>query len=206
MIRIFIGSHKRFERCEPVIEYSIRKHASEPVEINFLRPEYYGMPDSGCTGFSKMRYEIPRICNYQGHAIYLDVDMILMADIAELWSYRGDYCNSTLKDCSDEVCVIDCEYWMRESKKPSGTSFSYHSHPIIDYEWNCEDWKYPLWKIEDAKIIHFTDLKCQPWFYEHPHPELAKIWFDLEKEAIESKRTDVYCTDEKKCGLYIKAE
>lgn len=171
MIRVFVGSHKKFERCEPVIKRSILKHASEPVEINIMRPEYYGCEDSGCTGFSKMRWEVPRICNYEGHAIYLDVDMILMADIKELWSYKA-YRSATIADGSTEVMVLNCE--------------NLESVGIIPKQWNCEDYSYPVWKIEDAKLIHFTDLKCQPWIHEHPHPELAKVWFDMEREALEA--------------------
>lgn len=173
MIRVFIGSHKRFERCEPVIEYSIRKYASEPVEINIMRPEYYGCEDAGCTGFSKMRWEVPRICNYQGHAIYLDVDMILQADIAGLWSYRH------LNDCvmvdgSTEVMVMNC-----------GNRVS-ALYPSIHYVWNLEDYRAEPEGLETAKLIHFTDLKNQPWFYEHPKPWLSKIWFDMERESLEA--------------------
>lgn len=174
MIRVFIGSHKRFERCEPVIEYSIRKYASEPVDIKFLRPEYYGCEDSGCTGFSKMRWEIPRICNYKGHAIYLDVDMILQADIAGLWGYRSPHRNIVLVDGSTEAMVLNCE-------KPANLVL-----PAIPKEWNVEDWKAEPEDLETAKLIHFTDLKNQPWFYDHPKPWLSKIWFDMEREALEA--------------------
>lgn len=173
-IRIFIGSHKKFSRCEPVIKYSIEKYASQPVDIKFLRPEYYGKQDTGCTGFSKMRWEIPRICDYKGHAIYLDVDMILMSDIAELWAYKS---NKTvlLKDGSTEVMVMNC----------SNTD----SVKSIPLEWNVEDYSATPDDLITARLIHFTDLKCQPWFHEHPKPWLSKIWFDMEKEYEASKES-----------------
>jgi hypothetical protein len=174
MIRVFIGSHKRFERVEPVIEYSIRKHASESVEVNIMRPEYYGYPDSGCTGFTEMRYKIPEICGYEGFAIYLDVDMILMDDIAKLWAYKKPCHWVKMHDGSSEVMVMDCN---KESRYCSNS---------IPIEWNCEDCFPENWEMENAKLIHFTDLKCQPWFYDHPNKELAQIWFDMEKEALEA--------------------
>ncbi|MFW0776215.1 MAG: hypothetical protein ACN2B6_00655 [Rickettsiales bacterium] len=174
MIRVFIGSHKKFERCEPVIEYSIRKYASEPVDIKFLRPEYYGCEDAGCTGFSLMRWEIPRICNYEGHAIYLDVDMILLADIADLWAYKSTN-HVILKDSSTEVMVLNCAK-SRECPKLE----------ILLEHWNVEDWKAEPKDLETAKLIHFTDLKNQPWFYDHPKPWLSQIWFDMEREALEA--------------------
>lgn len=174
MIRVFIGSHKRFERCEPVIEYSIRKYASEPVDIKFLRPEYYGCEDSGCTGFSKMRWEIPRICNYKGHAIYLDVDMILLSDIKELWEQRHYDRDVVLVDGSTEVMVLNCKNKMHRPLN------------YIGLAWNAEDHRATEASIEYAKLIHFTDLKNQPWFYDHPKPWLSKIWFDMEREALEA--------------------
>jgi hypothetical protein len=173
MIRVFIGSHKKFERVEPVIEYSIRKHASEPVEINIMRPEYYDCTDSGCTGFSLIRWEIPRICNYEGYAIYLDVDMILMSDIKELWDMRTPKSNLRMIDGANEVMVTDCSY-----RSPSFNA--------IPKEWNCEDYDYPNWKLEEAKLIHFTDLKSQPWDGGTKYPELAYIWFDIEREYLEA--------------------
>lgn len=192
MIRVFIGSHKRFDRVEPVIKHSILKHASEPVEINIMRPEYYGCEDSGCTGFSKMRYEIPRICDYQGCAIYLDVDMILMSDIRGLASLV-DYFNPrfgglSMSDRSDEVCIINCE-WFGNKKHfhlSNRQGFQMALEPKIPKEWNCEDYDFPNWKVEDAKLIHYTDLKSQPWFGGKKYPELAKLWFDMEREAHEA--------------------
>ena len=188
MIRVCIGSHKRFERCEPVIRWSIIKHASEPVEIIFLRPEYFGYPDSGCTGFSKMRYCVPNICNFSGSAIYLDVDMILMSDIAELWINHAvddvDFWHCMI-DGSDEVSVINCEntQYIRHFPRDPLSNIP-DNYPSIPKEWNCEDWNHKNWKLEDAKLIHFTDLKRQPWSCDNPHSkELAKIWFELESEA-----------------------
>lgn len=172
MIRVFIGSHKRFERCEPVIEHSIRKYASEPVEVHFLRPEYYGCGDSGCTGFSNMRWEIPRICNYKGHAIYLDVDMVLQADIAGLWGYRSSSGTVILRDGGTEVAVFNCA--------------KVNLLTAIPRCWNIEDFNAVPEDLETAKLIHFTDLKNQPWFYDHPKPWLSKIWFDMEQEALEA--------------------
>lgn len=167
-IKVFIGSHKRFARCEPVIEYSIRKYASEPVDIQFLRPDRYGCPETGCTGFSRMRWEIPRICNHKGYAIYLDVDMILMTDIKELWDMRQEGKCLTMMDGSTEVMVMDCNY---------ASKLAY-----IPHEWNVEDYRATREDIAEAKIIHYTDLKTQPWFYEHPKPWLSGIWFDMERE------------------------
>lgn len=172
MINIVIGSHKRFERVEPVIEYSILKHASEPVNIIIARPEYFNLPDSGCTGFSDIRKHVPTIMNFQSSAIYLDVDMLLVSDIAELWEMRRPGKHWVMLDGATEVAVMDC----RERVK---------CQCVIPREWNVTDWNCELEQLETAKLLHFTDLKNQPWFYEHPKPWLADIWYQYEREAHE---------------------
>ena len=123
---------------------SIVKNTKADVSITHLYPEV----EEGCTGFSKVRWTIDR-------GIYLDCDMIVLGDIAELWSYRRSGKFVCMQDGSTEVAVID------------GVS----KLPLIPREWNVED------RIEKGmKLLHFTDLKCQPWFYDHPNPEAVEIW------------------------------
>ena len=43
------------------------------------------------TGFSLLRWDIPRRCNYEGFAIYLDSDQIVLADIYDLWMSDCQY-------------------------------------------------------------------------------------------------------------------
>jgi lipopolysaccharide biosynthesis glycosyltransferase len=37
--------------------------------------------------FSGFRWAIPESCNFEGRAIYMDADVIVLCDIAELWSH-----------------------------------------------------------------------------------------------------------------------
>ena len=88
MIRVFIATADKYVDHEPVLEYSILKHASEPVEINWMRAGENGLVAHGCTGFTNFRFAIPRLAGQSGYAIYFDVDMLVMADVAALWAYR----------------------------------------------------------------------------------------------------------------------
>lgn len=102
LVRVFVG-------CDPndcdleqmmVLEHTLRKHASLPVEIHWMRLSrnaqsfWYSdpaRPDGGwrterwATPFSGFRWGVPAHCGFEGRAIYMDTDMIVMADIAELW-------------------------------------------------------------------------------------------------------------------------
>ena len=120
------------------------QNTAADVDIKHLYPTI----ERGCTGFSRVRWDIKR-------GIYLDCDMIVLGDIAELWDYRkrGKYC--CIVDGSTEVGVIDGSVLF----------------PIIPRCWNVEDRIAP-----DMKLLHFTDLNTQPWFYDHPCREAVEIY------------------------------
>lgn len=102
-IRIFVG-------CDPnncdleqmmVLDYSIRKHTSSPIEIVWMQLSrdpnsyWYSNPEKGegwnttkwPTPFSGFRWAIPEYCEHLGRAIYMDSDMIVLSDLAKLWEH-----------------------------------------------------------------------------------------------------------------------
>lgn len=101
MIRVFVGCAANGEDIESqaVLEHSIRKYASEPVEIQWMQlsrdldsPWFSDGQGRGwrtdlwSTPFSGFRWAVPHLCGFQGRAIYTDSDVIFRADIAELWN------------------------------------------------------------------------------------------------------------------------
>lgn len=89
-VRIFVGCDDSQLVAGHVLEHSIRKHASVPVEMFFMnnmpiKPPRHARNRPG-TGFSFNRFLIPKLAGYHGKAIYLDADMLVFDDIAKLWS------------------------------------------------------------------------------------------------------------------------
>jgi hypothetical protein len=101
-IQVFVG-------CDPndcdleqmmVLDYSIRSRCSQPVNIHWMQlsrdPQsfWYSNPqqqqgwrtEAWTTPFSGFRWGIPAFCDYQGKAIYMDTDVIVLCDLAELWN------------------------------------------------------------------------------------------------------------------------
>ncbi|KAB7897773.1 glycosyl transferase [Rouxiella sp. S1S-2] len=100
--RIFVG-------CDPndcdleqmmVLEYSLRKHASIPIEIEWMRlsrdPDSFWYSDGKGAGwttdrwatpFSAFRWGIPAFCHFSGRALYVDADIMFMSDVAEMWDH-----------------------------------------------------------------------------------------------------------------------
>jgi Glycosyl transferase family 8 len=88
-MRVFVGADESQLVAASVLEHSLRKHASRPVEfttmIDLDVPEPKDPANRARTGFSFYRFLIPKLCGYRGRALYLDSDMQVFADLAELW-------------------------------------------------------------------------------------------------------------------------
>lgn len=96
MIRVFIGYDPREEVAFNVLARSIRTRASVPVSIVPLALNQLGnlmwreRDPLQSTDFSFSRFLVPKLCNYQGWAVFMDCDMLMLDDIANLWSLRDD--------------------------------------------------------------------------------------------------------------------
>lgn len=148
-IPIYIGISERFRCVHGLTAKSILKNTDHPVKITHLYPEV----EEGCTGFSKVRWTIK-------YGIYLDCDMIVLGDIADLWAYGEPGHCVCMRDGSTEVMVIAGR--QRKNKIPLC--------------WNVED------KVEaDMKLLHFTALDWQPWFYPHPNKAAVAVYEQYKK-------------------------
>ena len=96
MINIFVGYDSKEKAAFSTLAYSILKNSSKPVAItpiylenikdDFVRERN----NLSSTEFSFSRFIIPHLMNYQGWALFMDCDMLMKADINELWRLRDD--------------------------------------------------------------------------------------------------------------------
>ncbi|WP_201583614.1 glycosyl transferase [Psychrobacter immobilis] len=128
-IRVFVG-------CDPnncdleqmmVLDYSIHKHTSVPVEIVWMQLSrdpnsyWYSNPETGegwnttkwDTPFSGFRWAIPEYCDYSGYAIYMDTDVVILDDLLKLWKHPIDgksivAAKKVSKKTRMCTCVWDC--------------------------------------------------------------------------------------------------
>ncbi len=96
MIRVFIGFDPRETAAFHVLAQSIHARASEPVAVaplmlsqlkGVMKRERHPLQS---TDFSFSRFMVPHLCDYQGWAIFMDCDMLMLDDIAKLWALRDD--------------------------------------------------------------------------------------------------------------------
>lgn len=96
MIPVFIGFDPRETVAWHVLCHSILVRSSQPVSfiplaLDHLHDVYTRPRDPlQSTDFSFTRFLVPYLSGYTGWSIYLDCDIIMQADIAELWSLRDE--------------------------------------------------------------------------------------------------------------------
>lgn len=96
MIRIFIGYDPREAVAYNVLCHSIQARVSEPVAITPLSLKNLGelmwreRHDLQSTDFSFSRFLTPYLCDFEGWALFMDCDMLVLDDMANLWNLRDD--------------------------------------------------------------------------------------------------------------------
>ena len=96
VIRVFIGYDPREAIAFSVLAHSIHLRATEPVSIaplmlSQLNGVFTRKRDPlQSTDFSFTRFLTPYLSNYEGWSLFMDCDMIMLQDVAELWRLRDD--------------------------------------------------------------------------------------------------------------------
>lgn len=220
-IRIFIGSGEASLLERKVLMYSLSKHTTRKLDIRVFNgthdslerdgypPIPVGMPlevkYKNVTEFSNYRFFIPSLCDHSGRAIWLDSDMVCLADIAELYDFpmannavlgkRDAYGESGGERWGLSVSLYECSRCSFDLAKHFADIwaglYSYTDlhqltpafrrvHPIevdsLDPNWNSFD----RWD-NNTKLIHYTNLLTQPWKYRgHPY---GGLWYKYFSEA-----------------------
>lgn len=208
-IRIFVGAAANSEDLESlaVLDFSIRKHASVPVDFNIMRldndeesPFFAGRWDTGdwATPFSGFRWAVPALCHFEGRAIYCDSDIVFLADIADLWRQdMGDKIalakggNESWRFC---VTLWNCEAAAPFAKILEATHKRTGHRDLVRMfksrkdvgrfagNWNCIDGEdYVSLDDPDIKALHYSSEAHQPHLV-HALPRLeaegGRHWFD----------------------------
>lgn len=215
-LRIYVGASNRDRVAVQVLAYSIQKHATVPVRVipmvDLPVPRARKRANRPRTGFSFARFLIPSLAGYQGRAIYLDSDMLVLGDVAELAEL--DFAGCTVL-CTKQpepppawkdhdgfrpgrqfsVMVLDCgalRWDIREvvARLDDG-DLTYEAllfDLALEPEERVADWVPPGWNhlehVEPGvtRLVHFTVVPTQPW-RDAAHP-LAPLWDEHYREAV----------------------
>jgi len=140
MINVFIGYDPREAVAFSVLAYSIQARATEPVTIaplmlnqlqRVLTRERHPLQS---TDFSFSRFLTPYLSDYTGWSLFMDCDMLMLDDIAGLFSLRDD---------RHAVMVVKHDHVPRETTKFLG-------EPQSQYE--KKNW---------SSVMLFNNARCR---------------------------------------------
>jgi lipopolysaccharide biosynthesis glycosyltransferase len=139
-----------------------------PVALNLFK-EYSETHTDGSNHFIYTRFLVPYLQDYEGHAIFIDGDMIVRGDIAELWNMRDHTC---------DVQVVKHDYQTRMPVKYLGAKNE--NYPRKNWSsvilWNCAS--FPNRKLTPDFVQHSTGsfLHRFSWLDDARIGELPKEW------------------------------
>lgn len=198
-LRVFIGFDLRQPVAYQVAAASITKHSSVPVSITPLILRQLPLRRRGLTDFSFSRFLVPYLCGYEGHALFVDADVLCLGDIAELpW------------DATESVSVVAHSSVQKQGKtvdvrfeRPSVMLFNcgdckrltpeyIETANPFSFEWASSighlpaEWNYLVGyqTSGNAKLAHFT--MGLPIFEETCRDEYAAEWLEMAKWCSES--------------------
>lgn len=189
MIKVFIGTEEAQWLPTEVLKHSVLRRTKEPVEFKELKNIPLKLQIKMYTGFSFYRYYIPEACNFEGRAIYLDADIVVLSDLKELndldmqgkgvlarplEKYEAYFTSVMLMDCAklkhwkihEWVALINAGLASYQGTMAGDKSGLNHKDfgPLPEY-WNHLDHWDPT-----TKILHYTYVPTQPWKKGgHPH-------------------------------------
>jgi len=134
IIPVFIGYDPREAIAYHVCANSIIRNSSRPVSIipvalNLFK-DYSETHTDGSNHFIYTRFLVPYLMSWTGSAIFIDGDMIVRGDIAELWD---------LRDLGKDVMVVKHDYKTKMKTKYLGSKNE--DYPRKNWSsvilWNC---------------------------------------------------------------------
>lgn len=198
-MRVFVGGVAEHDLPIRVLEFSIRRRSSIAVSVERLDATGIAIPtprdpaNRSRTKFSFQRFTIPEAASFVGRAVYLDSDMLVLGDIAELANIPVPEKAVVAAPNQSAVMVIDCEIGWKISEfvaEMDAGQLTYGDlmqlrrgvgqvFRDLPPQWNMTD------RVEaDTKLLHFTRVKTQPWLVEG-HP-LTHLWEDELRAALDA--------------------
>lgn len=188
MLKIFIGYDPRQPVAYHVLCSSIIRNCSVPVQITPLIIGTLPIKREGLTQFTFSRYLAPYLCNYHGISVFIDSDMLVLGDMAELLNYADDavsivpfendlvFERPSVMVFNNEKCKsLTPRFIDDETNAPQSLSWA-DSVGYLPEEWNYLVGYAPNTPAKNIKLLHFT--QGIPAYKECRFGEYATLWFE----------------------------
>lgn len=192
-LRVFIGCDSRQPVALTVAAHSVSTQSSVPVAVTALRLSQLPITRRGLTEFTYSRWLVPWLCGFKGKALFMDGDMIVRGDVAELFTHGGmnavsvmqhqerfEWASLMLFNCG--ACnILTPEYVQNEKNQLFPLDWAPYVGELPQ-DWNhCVGYMDPI-RAGSAKLIHYT--AGLPVWEETQGNQEADYWFKEFDESI----------------------
>jgi len=173
VIPVYIGYDPREAVTFHVCANSIIRNSSRPVSITPLSlnllPGYQEQHQDGSNAFIYSRFLVPWLQGWRGWAIYMDGDMVVTGDLAELWD---------LRQATSDVMVVKHQYQTRRSIKYLGSENQ--DYPRKNWSsvilWNCGNYPNRQLSPEFVQKQPGSYLHRFAWLQDNRIGDLPREW------------------------------
>ncbi len=177
-MKVFIGYDPREDMAYQVCKHSILKHQPNAdvrplIQTELRQAGWYKRPVDklASTEFTFTRFLVPELTNYKGWAVFMDCDMILTTDIAELFAQADD---------KYAVMCVQHDYTPKEGIKMDGQKQTIYprknwSSVVL---FNCA---HPSNKVLDQDLVNSLEINGAylhrfSWLKDEEVGELDHTW------------------------------
>lgn len=209
--RVFIGYDEREVLPFHVLCQSIIGRSSAPVSIVPVKLDHLPLtrPPEGSTQFSISRFLVPWLCGFEGLALFIDCDMLVLGDIAELFALKDDTAVQVVKH--DYTPTDTTKFYRQEQKvypKKNWSSvmlfdcsqcreltFDYvntaSGMQLHQFQWASSigslpsEWNHLVGEYEfrpDAKLVHWTN--GGPWLTRYSDADYGDRFFQEWRDTV----------------------
>jgi hypothetical protein len=189
MLKVFIGYDHRQPISYNVLQHSVFRNSSKPVSITALKIDQLPIGRTGLTPFTFSRFLVPYLCDYKGWALFLDSDILVKGDIAELFNLSDDKYTVMVSKNEKRFEWASVMLFNNEKCKILTPDYIDKASGLHGIEWAKEEeigdlpreWNHLVGydKPKDAKLIHFT--QGNPCYPETIDSEHSQVWHDEQK-------------------------
>jgi hypothetical protein len=217
MLRIFIGWDSRFPEPADVLRYSLLKHSSIPLDIQYLKLDELKLNRThdplASTEFTYSRFLVPYLCNFRGKALFLDNDMLSIGDIREIADLdmrpyalrvvQHDYqpanaikmygCPQTSyprKNWSS-MMLMDCaklKLWSKDVVETQTGAYLHRFQDIPDAQIGELPKTWNTLDWMDSTTKLIHYTNGGPWFEQYRNHAHAEIWFQYRTEMVAARK------------------
>ena len=177
-MRVFVGFDPRQPLGYNVLQNSIRRHAAGRVSVEPLELRKLPIKRRGLTEFTYSRYLVPYLMGYEGLAVFMDADIVVTGDIADLFAQADGSAVQVMQEQARfewaSVMLFDCA----QCKTLTPEFVDDERNRLFDLDWAPSVGKFsPEWnhcvgyaEPKAAKLYHYTQgLPC--WYETRGLPE-----------------------------------